>query len=71
MQAEVYCKVKMVWHLNKLPSSMPSLKDVNLDELDSYLLNSGAGRKKGMPTVHKAMPVAHPLKLTILPILLW
>ena len=37
----------MVWHLNKLPGGMPGLKDINSDKFDSFLLNSGAGRKKG------------------------
>ena len=61
---------QMTWCLNKLPSGTPGLKDVNSDELDSFLLNGGARRKKGMPTVHKAMPTANLSKLTILPILL-
>ena len=52
MQAEVHCISQMAWHLNKLPSGMPGLKDVNSDELDSFPLNSGARRKKGMPMVH-------------------
>ena len=52
MQAEVHCKVQMVWHLNKLPGAMSSLKDVNSEDLDSFLLNGWAISKKGMPTVH-------------------
>ena len=31
-QAEVHRKVQMVWCLNMLPSGMPSLEDINLDE---------------------------------------
>ena len=42
----------MVWHLNKLPGGMPSLKDINLDKLCLFLLNSRAIRRKDMPTVH-------------------
>ena len=52
MQAEVHHKGQTAWHLNKLPGGMPGLKDINSDELDSFLLNGGAGRKKGMPMVH-------------------
>ena len=51
-QAEVQCKVQMAWHLNMLPGGMPSLQDVNLDELDLFPLNSRTARKKGMPMVH-------------------
>ena len=51
-QAEVHRKVQMAWCLNKLPGGMPGLKDVNLDELDSFPLNNRAGRKKCMPMVH-------------------
>ena len=69
MQAEVHHVTQMGWHLNKLPSGMPGLKDVNLDKLDSFPLNGRAGRKKGMPMVHKVMPMAHLLKIAILPIL--
>ena len=69
IQAEVHYVSQTMWHLNMLPSGMPSLKDINLDELDSFPLNSGARRKKGVPMVHKTMPMAHLSNLTILPIL--
>ena len=47
MQAEVHRVNQMAWHLNMLPSGMPGLKDVKLDEWTCPCITSGAERIDG------------------------
>ena len=51
MKAEVHCKNQMAWHLNTLPSGIPGLKDVKLDDLDSFPLSVGLEERWVCPTV--------------------
>ena len=50
--SEVYCINQMAWHLNTLPGSIPSLKDVIIRQIRLVPTKCGAGRKRGMPIVH-------------------
>ena len=45
MQAEVCHINQMAWHLNMLPGSKPSLKDIKLDKLHSFPLSMGRKRE--------------------------
>ena len=56
IRAEVCCINQMVWHLNMLPSGMPSLKDVNLDILDSFPLSMGPEERRACPRYTKQCP---------------
>ena len=51
-QAEVHRINQMVWHLNTLPSGIPSLKDIKSDGWTCPCITGGAGRKMSMPMVH-------------------
>ena len=45
MQAEVRHVNQMAWHLNTLPSGIPGLKDIKLDERTCPCITGGAGER--------------------------
>ena len=53
MQAEVRHVNQMVWHLNMLPGGTHGLKDVKLDELDSFLLSMRPEERRVCPQCTK------------------